>query len=196
MRFLLTAAAVLSCSSAFVDSAEGQINVENRRVVEFLYDPFDPPLTYSIVLGDAAARVLERFGKPRHEKSTIGSARGDPTEKSEYLTWEYDGMTVEMDGPVGESSRWISRVQLTGSSYKLKFGIRIGATRAEISSALNEKLPPSPVPYLVTSQYSERRTDVPGHDGEQISVLTYDELTIEFDESDKAKRLVWRYYAD
>ncbi len=100
-----------------------------------------------------------------------------------------------MTGSPDRGTWSLSRVEPDDADRKLKHGIRLGMTPKEITEALGAA-PPTSKPMRFHSQYTEARNDYPGREGERVGVTTYTELTITFDENDRAAKMVWEFYAD
>ncbi len=73
-------------------------SAEQSALSAFFLEPFEEPLGYSMVLNDAKARILSRFGKPTSMSSAQYPARTSD-ENLWNTTLEYSGITFI----VGES---------------------------------------------------------------------------------------------
>jgi hypothetical protein len=195
MRLLTRLVGVALCAGVMTHVAIGQRENLNARVVAFVFDPFDPPIGRSLVLGDAEERVHHRFGEPQSINRTVSTDKRDPTVSVERVISRYPGLVVETVRNLDSGGSWIRQMELTDRRYALQFGIGIGVTRSALASALGVEIPERKE-YAVSSRYAEVRSDSLDPDGRPIGVATGDSLTVVFDGADRIVKMVWSYYAD
>ena len=180
----LICALMVACTGA--ETASGQPSSEDGdRLLALLRDPFDPPIQWSVPGGDALEKVEKRFGSPLRRAERVATSPRDPTVTFAYVTLEYDGLRFEFFGPPAEDARQIGSVELRSSSYLLKFGLRIGATRTQIGEALRVEMPPRGVPYIASKSYS-----VPAGD---FRAAVFPKITVLFDDSDRVEQMIFRF---
>lgn len=109
---------------------------EVRRTTDFLFDAFDPPINRSIVDDNAFEMVRLRFGDPNRETSRVVIDYTDPTVSVELLVWYYDGLTIHLQGAVDKETRWITKLELFGGNYSLKYGLGLNVDRSEFVTVL------------------------------------------------------------
>jgi hypothetical protein len=187
--------AVALCAGLMTHIANSQRANYSAPVVAFLFDPFDPPIGRSLVLGDAEERVRDRFGEPHSIDRTTGTDDRDPTATVERVVSRYPGLVVETVRNLNFGGSWIRQVELTDQQYALKFGLGVGASRSALASALSVEIP-ARREYVVSSRYSEVRSDHLDPLGRPVGVGTGDMLTVVFDDADRVVKLIWKYYAD
>lgn len=161
------------------------------RTLGFLYDPFDPPLGRSIAHENAVNALLQRFGPPTEVDSQVATDAGDPTVTAEFITWRFDGMTIRFKGSVDQERRWITALEISGGSARLKHGLGLGVTRSEFE----EKLTPALFnrdPESLRFSSSNLDTTVVDFPGAQADAT----LIVDFDSEAHATKLTWTYHGD
>jgi hypothetical protein len=195
MRLLTRLVAVALCAGVVTHVANSQRENLNAPVVAFLFDPFDPPIGRSLVLGDAEARVRDRFGEPQTVDRTVGTDKRDPTLTVERVISRYPGLVVETLRDLDSGRSWIQQMELTDRRYALQLGIGIGVSRSALASALGVEIPDRSE-YIVGSRYSDVRSDRLDPDGRPVGVGTGAKLGVVFDDAGRIVRMVWSYFAD
>ena len=101
----------------------------------FVVDPFEESFGFSYVSGTAKQSVLGRFGEPiRIESSHYGARTSDQTITS--YTIHYDGLKFVVNENEAKTWSWLESTEISNNENVLKFGLRIGSTRQEVLSAL------------------------------------------------------------
>lgn len=138
--------------------------------------------------------IIKRFGKPLHYTS-IHALDRDPSVINDILTWEYNGLTIILNGPKDLSDLsseadqyWISKIILTSPDYSLKYALKIDQTRQAFLKELGK--PDQEIDgifiYEVTNYATIGGVDFAGH----IKVW------VEFDKNGKARKIIWEHYGD
>ncbi|GMQ89807.1 MAG: hypothetical protein BMS9Abin10_0141 [Gammaproteobacteria bacterium] len=144
-------------------------------LITFAFDGFDPGIP--VTDGDAAKKLVERFGLPLNVDKRSGPDSREPGVITEVETWYYDGLEISIWGDYGSAKRWIGGITLTSPKYKLKFGLAIGSPK----KAFVERLGP-PNPYNSNAErFSYVGTDLDVYD-----------LDIYFDKASRATKIVWK----
>lgn len=161
------------------------------RTLDFLYDPFDPPLGRSMAHEETMDALLQRFGSPTEVDNQVASDASDPTVTAEFITWHFDGMTVRFKGNVDQKHRWITEMEISGDSAQLKHGLGLGVTR----SRFEEKLVPSLFnrdPESLRFSSANLDTSIVDFPGVQPDAT----LIVDFDSEAYATKLTWTYHGD
>lgn len=190
MKKLTVISLALLCACAGAATPDVSMSRADRTV-DFLYDPFDPPLDRSIARGDAMERIRARFGEPSDIASEIAYGPNDPTVTAEYLTWSYEGLTIYMQGNVDQDSRWITKMELVSGGHALKYGLGLQVSRSEYEAKLVPALLNSD-PHLLRFVSSFTDMSVPN----SPSVYTGSVLIVDFDSHGNATKLTWQYGGD
>jgi len=94
-----------------------------------------PLAVNGLALGDSYAKALRVLGKPRRHHSTRNDAmlvEGD----NWRLELRYDGLTVELTGERRNGPFTVMSVTLTGGTWSLVRGIRLGMSSHEVERRL------------------------------------------------------------
>jgi hypothetical protein len=166
------------------DSARGFTPLQ-----EFLWDPFEPPLGRSMVLGDALEKIVCRFGEPLSTTTRPGYDHTGNTEPTERLL-RYDGLVIIVGVSENEAQSWIRSVEISSDDYGLKYGLKIGSSSNDVLDAL------APSRFINTAEQLTMSDDVwemhPGN-SEQSSreVLgeSYMEVTFDLDGDNKVTNI-------
>lgn len=165
-------------------------SADESRLHAFFHEPFEKPLGYSLVLGDASERILTRFGQPKSQKSTRYAAR-----TSNELLWNtvfsYDGMTVSIGESEDRSRSWLDSIKITSDEYALRFGVELGAFRDDITKAFFG------IPYVegveelrYHAEIWESRTDSKYLPGQVVTVGSAMELSLSLDDAGCVSRIL------
>ena len=166
-------------------------NSADESLLHALFDePFEKPLGYSMVLGDASERILTRFGQPKSQKSTRYAAR-----TNDELLWNtvfsYNGITISIGESEDRSWSWLDSIEITSDEYPLRFGIEVGAFRDDITKVFFG------IPYVegdeelrYHAEIWESRTDSKYQPGKVVTVGSAMELTLFFDSAGRVSRIL------
>jgi len=180
-----------ACSMPLQADAPGAI--DRQSLALFLFDPFDPPIGQSLAKSNAMERVLKRFGEPNDRYRPQSVRNPDPTVVIDATVLRYDGLAIEVHEIPARGESWITRMELTGNGYSIRFNLGIGSSRQAFRDALqSEPVREANDMLLISSGFSDQGEAA----GERYSVYTNTELKIQFDERDRATRMVWTHYAD
>ena len=191
MRFAFLCAIL---AASLIGRADPQNVVESSadesRLHALFHEPFEKPLGYSLVLGDASERLLTRFGQPKSQKSTRYAAR-----TSNELLWNtvfsYDGMTISIGESEDRSRSWLDSIEIASHEYALRFGIELGAFRDDITKAFLG------IPYVegdeelrYHAEIWESRTDSKYLPGQLVTVGSAMELSLSLDDAGRVSRIL------
>lgn len=144
-------------------------------LIRFALDGFDPGIGSKG--GDAAEKLVERFGLPLTVEKRSGPDAREPGVITEVETWRYDGLEVAIWGDYGSRKRSISQITLTSPKYRLKFGLAIGSPQ----EAFIERLGPPRELHSTSELFS--------YVAEYFGL--YPSVDIHFDKSGRATKIVW-----
>jgi hypothetical protein len=155
----------------------GGVTYEPDRpdLLTFAVDGFDPRIPATN--GDAAEKLVERFGLPLTVKKRSGPDAREPGVITEVETWRYDGLEVAIWGDYGSRKRSISQITLTSPKYRVKFGLAVGSPQ----EAFIERLGPPRELHSTSELFS--------YVAEYFGL--YPSVDIHFDKSGRATRIVW-----
>lgn len=153
------------------------VTPEINRLLAFAESGFDPPIV--VTRGDAAKKLVERFGLPLNVDKRSGPSGREPGVIREAEFWHYDGLEFRLVGDYGSTTRSISQITLTSPKYKLKFGLAIGSPKEVFVETLGP-------PNQYRSNYELFSYPASYVGGEHS-------LDIYFDKSGGAIKIVWRY---
>lgn len=179
-------AVVLAIASATIASANpyAGINDNPSARLRFAMDPFDNPISHSYSLGNAKERVLRRFGDPI-EKSVSTHETRWPDETQTLYSFTYTDIQFVIGQRNDQPRTWIAQIEITGNTHDLKYGVRIGTTRAEIASLF----PPAEHqaagnPMLVSIPTLETQSSFEETGGKVVGYTPTFDITFLFDEND------------
>ena len=163
---------------------------EHPDLVTFAYDGFAPGINRSIADGDAAKKILQRFGQPRWSYSGKSLDWREPRVINEIHRWQYDGLEIiaVRDDKSKDQRIEIEKITLTSPKYKLKFGLAIGAPKEAFIRRLGPpwKEEPDSIGYWATYYAREEGDHAVSRAG----------LGIQFDQQHRAKKITWAYGAE
>lgn len=164
-------------------------DVIRTNIEIFANDGFEPGIPGHRVLGKERKNVIQRFGKPRKSLVKREPDSREPGLINELFTWEYPGLTIKMVSPLTSTQgTWISEIVLTNPKHRLKYSLGIGKPRSDFITALGKPSKETRETLNYSTDYYITLNKVSFHSG--IEVM------IEFDNSDKAKKITWSYGAD
>jgi len=179
-------AVVLAIASATIASANPYAGVNDNPSarLRFAMDPFDKPISHSYSLGNAKEQVLRRFGDPI-EKSVSTHETRWPNETQTLYSFAYTDIQFVIGQRNDQPSTWIAQIEITGNTHDLKYGVRIGTTRAEIASlfAPAEQQAASN-PMLVGIPTLETQSSFEETGGIVVGYTSTFDITFAFDEND------------
>ena len=163
-------------------------------LILFAHHPFVPPMPYKNEIGDYNPLVPQRFGTPRkkEERHNVPDYR-DPTTNLTIYTFQYEGLVITTFGPESKGRKpkntWIDTIVLSSPKYQLVGGLQIGAPKKAFLDYLDapggEQYKSKLVYYAEDFEY---RGDVNFH--------IWVRVTIEFDNHQRANKIVWAHLAD
>jgi hypothetical protein len=165
-------------------------SADDSRLHALFHEPFEKPLGYSLVLGDARQRIITRFGQPRSRESKRYAAR-----TSDELLWNtvfsYDGMTIAIGESEDRSISWLESIEITNDEHPLRFGVEVGAFSDDIAKAfpgiqfveVDEEL-------RYFAEIWESRTDSKYLPGQVVTVGSAMELSIFLDDAGRVSRIL------
>lgn len=178
--FLLTLSVLLPIQSSCAGT--------EAELKNFAFDGFDSALGYDITKSNATNTVLKRFGKPLSTKCRIEHGV-EPGEYVEYIHWIYEGIEIEMMGPVLLTDRWLESITLTNQSIPLKYGLAIGKSKDEFIKILGAARSDSTeriIKYITDYAITENNID--------SGVDVY--LTLYVNDGGNIEKIVWGYKGD
>lgn len=173
------------CSSVYADY---------KIVDNFITDGFNPSLQIEHRADKISAYLAARFGKPLSTDTKISLDLREPGRQKEFKTLKFNGITIKTVTPFRSDeltprieplilsdklSTWITYISLTTDKYKLKHDLKIGSSKESFLKVLG-KPGGSPKIFLSYSTWAV----APGN------------VCIDFDNSSKAIKITWEYYAD
>lgn len=162
----------------------------------FALDPFEEPIGYSVLEGNAKEKVLGRFGVPLEEiAATVPTRFPGETYTSYFIRFEDVAFTIGKWPDRAHS--WIETIEIDGDAHGLKSGIRIGSTRDDVFAVFS---PPANYaqanPVQVSTSIFETPADV-GEDGLTVdSDGAFYQITFEFGTNDRVSKLLITMSAD
>lgn len=157
---------------------------------QFVRDPFEESIGYSLVLADAKTKIIERFGAPnKQESSTFPDRTSDAILTYFFLQYEDVAFHI-IESEAGDQS-WINKIEITGNTHALKYGLGVGSKRSFIISLFKPKeYFADKNPMRLSAIVSETRTDTKHRPGEPVSAAAEVTVFIEFDVRDVVRKIV------
>ena len=188
-KWLFAGALVVLFASVVSANPFAGINDDPSARLLFAMDPFENPISHSYSLGDAKEKVLRRFGEPSEMTISTQETRW-PGETQTSYRLAYNDVRFVVNRTNNQPSTWIEQIEITGNAHRLKFGIRIGAPRAEIVSLFAPKEHQAAGnPMLVSIPTLETRSSFEEKEVEPEGYTPTMDITFEFDEDDRLSSL-------
>lgn len=114
----------------------GQQRTESALQLQaFALDPFEEPIENADSQGlvGARARLLERFGEPVAQESSRFPDRTSDLMLT-YALLQYEGVAFHLVENEDGGRSWIEKIDITGNTHTLKYGLRIGSARSDVVS--------------------------------------------------------------
>jgi hypothetical protein len=189
-NWLIAAACILATSSIQAESPVDGLNDNPSVRLLFALDPFEEPIGYLILEGNAKEMILRRFGEPIEDHVSIVPTRF-PDETYTSYSYRFEDISFTVGKWPDRDHSWIESIEIDGNSHRLKSGIGIGSSREQVASVFSPSERSSKAnPMGVSVHIFEERSDV----GEGGSTLdgpgaTYD-ILFEFDEGDRVRKIL------
>ena len=126
---------LLACWVACVTGAAAEAKrapADYEKVDTFVNEPLDLGETKSVA-------ELRKTGSLIHEQVVVVNNRHEPTQKDEIRTLLFDGLVIEAYYPARDNSHGIvTKIVVTKPAWKLRHGLKVGATETEIEAVLGE----------------------------------------------------------
>jgi hypothetical protein len=158
--------------------------------LRFAVDPFDEPIGYLMLEGNAKEMILRRFGEPdKVVESTVQTQF--PGETFTLFTYRFTDITFIVGKWPDREWSWIESIEIVGNSQELKFDIRIGSSREQVSAtfSLTELYSEKGNSLSASAHIAEKPSDV-GEDGSTLDeVGTSYGILFEFDDDDRVSKI-------
>lgn len=155
----------------------------------FAIDPFEEPIGYLMLEGNAKEMILRRFGEPEDVHESIVPTRF-PGETYASYSYRFEDVSFVVNEWPDRKWSWIERIEIAGNSQKLKFDVRIGSEREQVIAVFSptERYKDAN-PMAVGAHVFEQRSHV-GEDGSTPDEpgTTYG-ILFEFDEGDRVSKI-------
>ena len=188
--WLVSAAFVALTSSVQADSHLDGFNDDPSDRLRFALDPFEEPIGYLMLEGNSMEMIVRRFGEPNVVDESIMQTQY-PGETYTLFSYGFEDITFIVGKWPDREWSWIDSIEIVGNSQTLKYDIRIGSGREQVSAT-----------FALTEPYSEKRnllsasahgTEKPSDVGEDGSTLveagdTY-HIVFEFDDDDRVRKI-------
>jgi hypothetical protein len=188
-NWLVASAIILLSPNIQAASPVDGLNDNPSARLVFALDPFDEPIGYSVLDGDARQKVLRRFGEPIEQEVSTVSNRF-PGETYTSYDFRYKDVSFTVGKWPDREHSWIQSVEIVGNAYKLKSGIRIGSTRDEVAAFFS---PPNHYatanPMEVSVSIFEKQSDVSEVGITIDSHGALYSLSFEFDAEDRVSKV-------
>lgn len=162
-------------------------DAQQARLDSFGREVFEPglrglePKSRTVAQGD----LLSRFGKPT-DVTVRKELHGDlPSDGYMRMIWEADGLVFEMiaapeknSGDDPKRKLWVEKIELSGSQYTLKHGLKIGMPRKSFVALLGN----------------------PDSESDDSKRLSYNseqpvfQIEIKCGQDDKVEKIIWAWY--
>jgi hypothetical protein len=193
--FLAGVFAIGFATSASANPYAGINDNPSARLL-FAMDPFDKPISHSYSLGNAREQVLLRFGDPIEMSVSTHETRW-PDETQTTYSLVYADIQFVIGQRNEQPNTWIERIGITGNTYDLKYGVRIGTPRAEIVSLFAPtEHQASNNPMLVSVPTLETQTSFDETRGKIVGYTPTFDIAFEFDDNESLSRISIRIAAD
>ena len=154
---------------------QGKSKTEVAAFVNIGFEPGIPGLLGNC--GVSQDSILTRFGQP--VKTSKKQKTREPAGVAlEYLSFEYSGLIIELARRLDSQETWITSIELSNPTYLLKYGLRVGQAKSAFTKVLG-------APYYedVANQFISYEARAKGYPPNQV--------TIRFDQDDRAKEITW-----
>lgn len=154
-------------------SAVSSDEPEPGRLERFAVDPFQEPIGYSLVRGNAKQQVEARFGKPQALQTWQADDRTSAA-KLNFYRFTYPGLVFVVGEGEDRARSWMDSIDLSDGHPALKFGLGVGVSADTVATTFapaNAVRGPSDL-RLATTVYEDRN---------DTSVESYVELTFRLD---------------
>jgi hypothetical protein len=177
-------------SSVHAESPLDGFNDDPSDRLRFAVDPFEEPIGYLMLEGNSKEMIVRRFGEPDEVNEEIVPTRF-PGETYRLFTYRFKDITFTVGKWPDREWSWIESIEIVGNSQKLKYGIRIGSSREQVSATFSLTEPYSGKRNLLSA--SAHISEGPGDIGEDGSTLvevgtTYG-ILFEFDDDDRISKI-------
>lgn len=170
--------------SARPNESEQQQIESALRLQAFALDPFEKPIGDSKGSVGERAKLLERFGRPNKQESSRFPDRTSDLMLT-YMFLQYDGVAFHVIEDEDHKHSWIERIEITGNSHALKYGLHIGSTRSAVISLFQ------PADYLVDKNPMRLSTNgVQNPPNMAVWEGPTIDVAIDFDSTDLVTRIV------
>lgn len=165
-------------------------NDDPTKRLRFAVDPFEEPIGYLMVEGNSKEMIVRRFGGPEIMDESIIQTQF-PGESYTLFTYRYKDITFIVGKWPDREWSWIESIEIVGNSQQLKYDIRIGSSREQVSATFSLTEPYSGKGNLLGA--SAHIAETPRDVGEDGSTLDQDGNTygilFEFDEDDRVSKI-------
>lgn len=168
--------------------------IDATHVQRFAMDPFENSKGQNPIFYNDLSGILKRFGKPLETaESRFPDRTSDATLTSHWL--QYDGLKFVVTESEDKRHSWPDTITISGNTYPLKFGIKIGTAYADFLELLQIE-PPS---YRARGSRMNVYADVGGYwpeyrdqSGQPKYVYGFLTASFYFDDEDKIEKiLLW-----
>jgi hypothetical protein len=188
--WLVSAVFLTLTTSVEAGSALDGFNDDPTKRLRFAVDPFEEPIGYLMLEGNSSDMIVRRFGEPDRVDESIIQTRF-PSESYTLLTYRYQDFTFMVGKWPDREWSWIESIEIVGNSQKLKYDIRIGSSREQVSATFSLTEPNSEKGILLraSAHIAETPSDV-GEDGSTLDEVgaTYS-IFFEFDDDDRVSKI-------
>ena len=155
---------------------------EPGRLELFAVDPFEKPIGYSLVRGNAKQQVEARFGKPQALQTWQADDRTSAA-KLNFYRFTYPGLVFVVGEGEDRTRSWIDSIELSDGHPALKFGLGIGVSADTVATtfAPAKAVRGASDLRLATTVYEDRN---------DTSVESYVELTFTLDDSGVVQKIL------
>ena len=166
---------------------------EPGRLELFAVDPFEKPIGYSLVRGNAKQQVEARFGKPQALQTWQADDRTSAA-KLNFYRFTYPGLVFVVGEGEDRARSWIESIELSDGHPALKFGLGIGVSADTVATtfapASTSRSVSAPVPGPTSRTVSPGLSLAAYEDRNDTSVESYVELTFTLDDSGVVQKIL------
>lgn len=160
---------LVACNGS--STATGDERSAAQRLQAFALDPLEEPIGDWVSDQNALAVLASRFGEPLAVDVVDVPDRTSDAMLEEQVI-DYGGLRFLVGASKSGARSWIMETEISGNAHAMKFGLEIGASRADVErmfEAAPSEVPSNPL--ILTTTTNPDLPDLATWDGATIDVM-------------------------